>query len=102
MKLTSDLYQSPRNSERNHASSQTKPDNPKLLFDAWSGPQEPPIGCLHFFFSAGRRLGITNLGENKANVKRKVHAMPNTETRTISFQCGTAIVEHHQSSRAVK
>src|SRR4030081_287386 len=75
---------------RNHVSSQRKPDNPTLLFDAWSGPLEPPIGCLRFFSREGR-LCAPNLGEKKANVKRNADnkcTKQNDPTHGL-FQCGT-------------
>src|ERR1700730_18338749 len=70
MKSTSSLYQFLQSWARNRVSFQTKPDNRVLPFDAWSGPREPPIGCLPFFFLRDGRLCATNLGEKKANVKR--------------------------------
>src|ERR1700738_2347831 len=83
MKLTSSLCQFLQNWARNRALFQTKPDSRELLFDAWSGPRKPPIGCLRFSLRDGR-LCATNLGEKKANVKRK--AQSNAQNRTRESQ----------------
>src|ERR1700730_16656464 len=100
MKLTSNLCQFLQSLARNRVSFQTKPDNRVLLFDAWSGPLEPPIGCLHFF-SPTTQASAINLGEKKANVKRNAKA--NAQSKTIQhwlFQCGTAHEYFAQSIRA--
>src|ERR1700738_818971 len=92
MKSTSSLYQFLQSWARNRVSFQTKPDNRVLPFAAWSGPREPPIGCLPFFFLRDGRLCATNLGEKKANVKRN-HDNKCTKQNDPNhrlFQCGTS------------
>src|ERR1700730_8501608 len=93
MKLTSNLCQFLQSLARNRVSFQTKPDNRVLLFDAWSGPLEPPIGCLHFF-SPTTQASAINLGEKKANVKRNAKAnaqSKNDPTLAVSMWHGTRI-----------
>src|SRR6202035_1418331 len=84
MKSTSTLCQFLQSWAHNRVSFQTKPNNPELLFDAWSGPLEPPIVCLPFSLRDGR-LCATNLGEKKANVKRKAELNVQSKTGSHIF-----------------
>src|SRR6202011_2577895 len=78
-KLISSPCQFLQSSARNRALFRTKPDNRELLFDAWSGPRKPPI-VARICFLRNCRLCATNLGEKKANVKRKAEL--NAQRRT--------------------